>query len=108
MGFVSDFIGEITGANAAKSAARSQERALQQQTQQAQAPAAEAARQSSVQTAQAVSRQHASEEVERMQEADAASSKRPETSVGTSSETTTRKRARFQAPGSQAPSSISI
>ena len=93
-------IGAVTGANSAKKAADAQARALEEQTRQAQASAAEAARQAAIQTTQVQQREAATREVEAMQAADA--SKAPETDTGAASAytSTTRKRARFQSPGS--------
>lgn len=95
-------IGAITGANSAKKAAYAQARALEEQTRQAQASAAESARQAAVQTTQAQQREAATREVEAMQQADAKASKAPEVTTGAASAdtSTTRKRARFQSPGS--------
>ena len=94
--------GAITGANSAKKAANAQARALEEQTRQAQAAAQEAARQSAIQATQAQQREAATREVEAMQAADAAASKPPEVETGAASSdtSTTRKRARFQSPGS--------
>ena len=95
-------VGAITGANSAKKAAAAQARALEEQTRQAQASAAEAARQSAIQATQAQQREAATREVEAMQQADAEASKAPEVTTGAASAdtSTTRKRARFQSPGS--------
>ena len=94
--------GAITGANSAKKAAQAQARALEEQTKQAQASAAEAARQASIQATQAQEREAATRDVEAMQAADAATSKAPEVETGAASSktSTTRKRAKFQSPGS--------
>ena len=95
-------VGAITGANSAKKAADAQARALEEQTKQAQASAAESARQAAIQATQAQQREAATREAEAMQAADAAASKAPETDTGAASvgTSTTRKRARFQSPGS--------
>ena len=95
-------MGSITGASSAKRAAQAQARALEEQTRQAQASAAEAARQAAIQTTQVQQREAATRDVEAMQAADAAASKAPEVDTGASSAdtSTTRKRARFQSPGS--------
>ena len=95
-------LGSITGANSAKKAANAQARALEEQTKQAQASAAEAARQAAIQATQVQEREAATSEVEAMQQADAAASKPPEvdTGAGSAATSTTRKRARFQSPGS--------
>ena len=95
-------IGALTGANSAKKAANAQARALEEQTRQAQASAAEAARQAAIQATQAQQREAAIREVEALQQADAAASKPPEVNTGSASAytSTTRKRARFQSPGS--------
>ena len=94
--------GSITGANSAKKAAQAQARALEEQTKQAQAAAAESARQAAIQATQAQQREAAVRDVEAMQAADAAASKAPEVDTGadSSNTSTTRKRARFQSPGS--------
>ena len=95
-------IGAVTGANSAKKAAAAQARALEEQTRQAQASAAEAARQAAIQTTQAQQREAATRDVEAMQQADATAAKAPEVDTGSASSdmSTTRKRARFQSPGS--------
>ena len=95
-------IGAITGANSAKKAAQAQARALEEQTKQAQASAAEAARQAAIQATQVQQREAATREVEAMQQADASAAKAPEVDTGAASSntSTTRKRARFQSPGS--------
>ena len=95
-------IGALTGANSARRAAQAQARALEEQTRQAQANAAEAARQAAIQTVQAQQREAATREVEAMQQADATASKSPDVDTGSadSATSTTRKRARFQSPGS--------
>ena len=102
-------MGAITGANSAKKAAAAQARALEDQTKQAQASAAEAARQAAIQATQVQQREAATREVEAMQQADAEASKAPEVATGAASAdtSTTRKRARFQSPGS-AIQSVSI
>lgn len=95
-------IGSITGANSAKKAANAQARALEEQTKQAQASAAEAARQAAIQATQVQQREAAIREVEAMQQADAKDAKAPEVATGAASTdiSKTRKRARFQSPGS--------
>lgn len=95
-------IGALTGANSAKKAANAQARALEEQTRQAQASAAEAARQAAIQATQVQQREAATREVEAMQQADANAAKAPEVETGAASAatSTTRKRARFQSPGS--------
>ena len=95
-------IGAVTGANSAKKAADAQARALEEQTRQAQASAAEAARQAATQATQVQQREAATRDVEAMQAADAAASKAPTVVTGSASAdtSTTRKRARFQSPGS--------
>lgn len=95
-------IGSITGANSAKKAANAQARALEEQTKQAQASAAEAARQAAIQATQVQQREAAIREVEAMQQADAKDAKAPEVDTGAASAdiSKTRKRARFQSPGS--------
>lgn len=95
-------MGAITGASAAKRAANAQARALEEQTRQAQASAAESARQSAIQATQAQKREAANRDVEAMQQADAAAAKTPEVDTGAASSdtSTTRKRAKFQSPGS--------
>jgi len=95
-------MGKLTGANAAKKAANAQARALEEQTKQAQSAAAEAARQAAIQAAQAQQREAAVRDVEAMQQADASAAKTPEVDTGAASSniSTTRKRARFQSPGS--------
>ena len=95
-------MGGLTGASAAKKAARAQAAALEEQTRQAQANAAEAARQAAIQTTQVQQREAATREVEAMQQADASAAKAPEVDTGAASSdtSTTRKRARFQSPGS--------
>lgn len=86
----------------ARAAANAQARALEEQTRQAQASANEAARQASIQATQAQQREAATREVEAMQAADATASKAPEVKTGADSSdtSTTRKRAKFQSPGS--------
>ena len=93
-------MGMITGATAAKKAAAAQAAALEEQTRQAQQQAGEAARQAAVQATQVQQREAATREVEAMQTADADSAKAPEVSTGVADSGTTRKRARFQSPGS--------
>lgn len=95
-------VGAITGANSAKKAAAAQARALEEQTRQAQASAAESARQAAIQATQVQQREAATREVEAMQQADAGAAKAPEVDTGSAAAdtSTTRKRARFQSPGS--------
>ena len=95
-------VGAVTGANSAKKAAAAQARALEEQTRQAQASAAESARQAAIQATQAQKREAATRDVEAMQAADAAAAKPPEVETGAQDAdvSTTRKRARFQSPGS--------
>lgn len=101
-------VGAITGANSARRAAAAQARALEEQTKLAQNQAAEAARQSAIQTQQAQAREAATRDVEAMQQADAAASASPEVQTGAADDTsTTRKRARFN-PGGQSMTSLSI
>ena len=95
-------VGAITGANSAKKAAAAQARALEEQTRQAQSAAAESARQAAIQATQAQQREAAVRDVEAMQQADASAAKAPEVDTGAASSntSTTRKRAKFQSPGS--------
>lgn len=95
-------VGKITGANSAKKAAAAQAVALEEQTRQAQVQAQESARQAAIQATQAQQREAATKEVEAMQLADAEAAKAPEVGTGApgSEVSTTKKRARFQSPGS--------
>lgn len=92
----------VTGAATAKKAANAQARALEEQTRQAQASAAEASRQAAIQATQVQQREAAVRDVEAMQQADARAAKAPEVDTGAASSniSTTRKRAKFQSPGS--------
>lgn len=97
-----NIFGAVTGANSAKKAANAQARALEEQTRQAQASAAESARQAAIQATQVQQREAATRDVEALQQADAAAAKPPEVETGAASSktSTTRKRAKFQSPGS--------
>ena len=94
-------MGKITGASAAKKAAAAQAAALEEQTRQAQNQAAETARQAAIQTQQAQAREAATREVEAMQQADNLAAAPPDVQTGATNDvSTSKKRARFQAPAS--------
>lgn len=95
-------MGALTGSGAARRAAEAQARALEEQTRNAQSAASEAARQSAIQTQQVQQREAATREVESMQQADATAAKAPDVNTGaeSASDSTTRKRARFNTSGS--------